>query len=137
MPDDLRNAKFHLFYQTAHPRPTLDRAEGIYMWNTRCTRFIDGSSGAMVCNIGHSNPHVLDAMRRRMDKSTFGYRLHFVTETSEALATKTAALDARRLMICPRRSRGGYASDHVLIAPPMITTAAQVGVIMELLTDAI
>jgi adenosylmethionine-8-amino-7-oxononanoate aminotransferase len=91
-PDPLRNARSHLFYQTDHPRPTLDRAEGIYMWDVAGNRFIDGSSGAMVCNIGHSNPHVLAAMRRQMEKSTFGYRLHFVTEASEALAAKTAEL---------------------------------------------
>lgn len=87
-----RNDRSCLFYQTDHPRPTLDRAEGIYMWDTDGNRFIDGSSGAMVCNIGHSNPRVLEAMRRQMEKSTFGYRLHFVTEASEALAAKTAAL---------------------------------------------
>jgi adenosylmethionine-8-amino-7-oxononanoate aminotransferase len=75
-----------LFYQTDHIRPVLDRAEGIYMWAENGQRFIDGSSGAMLCNIGHSNPAVLAAMRAQMDKSTFGYRLHFVTEASEALA---------------------------------------------------
>jgi adenosylmethionine-8-amino-7-oxononanoate aminotransferase len=89
---DRPNSRSHLFYQTDHPRPVLDRAEGIYMWDKDGNRFIDGSSGAMVCNIGHSNPHVLDAMRRQMERSTFGYRLHFVTEASEALAAKTAAL---------------------------------------------
>lgn len=89
---DHRNERSHLFYQTDHPRPVLDRAEGIYMWDTDGNRFIDGSSGAMVCNIGHSNPNVLQAMRAQMDKSTFGYRLHFVTEASEALAAKTAEL---------------------------------------------
>ncbi|MFO0514929.1 MAG: aminotransferase class III-fold pyridoxal phosphate-dependent enzyme, partial [Rhodobacterales bacterium] len=93
MPDDtLRNARSCLFYQTDHPRPVLDRAEGIYMWDTGGNRFIDGSSGAMVCNIGHSNSAVLAAMRAQMDRSTFGYRLHFVTEASEALAARTAAL---------------------------------------------
>lgn len=92
MPDTQRNARSHLFYQTDHPRPVLDRAEGIYMWDTEGNRFIDGSSGAMVCNIGHSNPHVLAAMRKQMDKSTFGYRLHFETESSERLAAMTCAL---------------------------------------------
>jgi adenosylmethionine-8-amino-7-oxononanoate aminotransferase len=87
-----QNSRSHLFYQTDHPRPVLDRAEGIYMWDVDGNRFIDGSSGAMVCNIGHSNPHVLEAMRRQMERSTFGYRLHFVTEASEALAAKTVEL---------------------------------------------
>jgi len=91
MPDTARNARSFLFYQTDHPRPVLDRAEGIYMWDTEGNRFIDGSSGAMVCNIGHSNPHVLAAMRRQMEKSTFGYRLHFETEASERLAAMTCA----------------------------------------------
>lgn len=90
--DPLRNRPSHLFYQTEHARPVLDRAEGIYMWDTTGRRFIDGSSGAMVCNIGHSNPAVLEAMRRQMDRSTFGYRLHFVTEASEALAERTAGM---------------------------------------------
>lgn len=82
----------NLFYQTKSPRPVLDRAEGIYMWDTDGRRYIDGSSGAMVSNIGHSNPAVLAAMRAQMDRSTFGYRLHFQTESSERLAAKTAAL---------------------------------------------
>jgi adenosylmethionine-8-amino-7-oxononanoate aminotransferase len=82
----------NLFYQTKSPRPVLDRAEGIYMWDVSGKRYIDGSSGAMVSNIGHSNPAVLTAMRAQMEKSTFGYRLHFQTEASEALAAKVAGL---------------------------------------------
>ncbi len=81
-----------LFYQSRLRRPQLDRAEGVYMWDKSGKRYLDGSSGAMVSNIGHSNQNVLDAMRRQMDKSTFGYRLHFETEASEALADKLAAL---------------------------------------------
>jgi adenosylmethionine-8-amino-7-oxononanoate aminotransferase len=82
----------HLFYQTKSPRPVLDRAEGIYMYAVDGKRYIDGSSGAMVSNLGHSNPVVLDAMRAQMEKSTFGYRLHFQTDPSEDLATKIVAL---------------------------------------------
>ena len=56
----------NLFYQTRLRRPLLDRAEGIYMWDSAGKRYLDGSSGAMVSNIGHSNPAVLEAMRRQM-----------------------------------------------------------------------
>ena len=82
----------HLFYQTRARRPVLAEAHGVYMWDVDGRRYLDGSSGAMVSNIGHSNPRVLDAMRRQMEKSTFGYRLHFETEASEQLATKVASL---------------------------------------------
>lgn len=82
----------HLFYLSTAARPVLDRAEGIYMWDTTGRRFIDGSSGAMVSNIGHSNPAVLAAMRAQMERATFGYRLHFETEPGERLAAKVARL---------------------------------------------
>lgn len=82
----------HLFYQTRARRPVLAEAHGVYMWDVDGRRYLDGSSGAMVSNIGHSNPRVLDAMRRQMEKSTFGYRLHFEAEASEQLATRVASL---------------------------------------------
>jgi len=82
----------HLFYQSRSRRPQLDRADGVYMWDTSGKRYLDGSSGAMVSNIGHSNQNVLQAMRAQMEKSTFGYRLHFETDPSERLAEKTASL---------------------------------------------
>lgn len=70
----------------------LERAEGVYIWDVNGRRYLDGSSGAMVSNIGHSDLRVIDAMRRQMGKSTFGYRLHFETEPGEMLATKVAQL---------------------------------------------
>ena len=82
----------NLFYQTRLRRPLLDRAEGIYLWDVNGKRYLDGSSGAMVSNIGHSNPRVLEAMRRQMEKATFGYRLHFENEPAERLAAQLAAL---------------------------------------------
>ncbi len=82
----------NLFYQSRQSRPFLDRGEGIYLYDVSGKRYIDGSSGAMVSNIGHSNPRVLAAMKAQMDKATFGYRLHFRTEPSEQLAARTAAL---------------------------------------------
>ncbi|MES0809153.1 aspartate aminotransferase family protein [Roseibium sp. SCPC15] len=89
---DTEMAQSNLFYQSRLRRPMLDRAEGIYMWDTSGKRYIDGSSGAMVSNIGHSNPNVIAAMKAQMDKSTFGYRLHFQNEPAETLARKTAEL---------------------------------------------
>ncbi|PWJ20289.1 aspartate aminotransferase family protein [Jannaschia seohaensis] len=82
----------HLFYQSRNPRPFLDRGEGIYLYDESGKRYIDGCSGAMVSNIGHSNPRVLAKMKAQMDRATFGYRLHFRTHPSEDLAAKTVSL---------------------------------------------
>ena len=82
----------HLFYQGGHPRPRLDRARGVYLWDTQGKRYLDACSGPMVSNLGHSNPRVLEAMKAQMDKATFGYRLHFENDAAEELATLTAGL---------------------------------------------
>lgn len=81
-----------LFYQSRQRRPLFDRAEGVYLWDEDGRRYLDGSSGAMVSNIGHSNPRVLEAMRRQMERGTFAYRLHFENEPAETLATRVAGL---------------------------------------------
>jgi len=89
---DICEPESYLFYQSRQRRPVLDRGQGVYLWDKDGKRYLDGSSGAMVSNIGHSNTYVLNAMKAQMDKATFGYRLHFETEPSEALAKKTASL---------------------------------------------
>ena len=80
----------NLFYQNRQRRPRVDRAEGIYIWGEDGQRYIDGSSGAMVSNIGHSNPNVLAAMKAQMDSATFAYRLHFENSAAENLASAIA-----------------------------------------------
>lgn len=82
----------HLFYQTVGRRPSIARAEGIYLWDTSGKRYIDASSGPMVSNIGHSNRRVLEAMKQQMNSATFAYRMHFENEAAESLATLTASL---------------------------------------------
>ncbi|MEZ5929949.1 MAG: aspartate aminotransferase family protein [Parvularculaceae bacterium] len=92
-----------LFYQTRLRRPLIDRAEGVYIWDEHGKRYLDGSSGAMVSNIGHSNPRVLAAMRAQMERATFGYRLHFENEPAERLASAIAKLcpgDLNRVFFC-------------------------------------
>jgi len=79
-----------LIVQTRLNRPRIDRAEGVYLWDVDGKRYLDGSSGAMVSNLGHSNPRVLAAMRDQMDRATFAYRLHFEAEAAERLAARLA-----------------------------------------------
>lgn len=80
----------HLFYQSRQSRPFVERAEGIYLWDVDGRRYLDGSSGAMVSNIGHSHPHVLSCMSTQMHKATFAYRLHFQSDIVEQFAARLA-----------------------------------------------
>lgn len=77
-----------LFYQKKGTvrRPTVARAEGIYMWDTAGKRYIDASSGPVVSNIGHSNPRILGAMIEQAKKVAFASRAVFENEPNVQLA---------------------------------------------------
>lgn len=89
--NDVGKLPSNLFYQSRQRRPLVSEARGVYIWDADGKRYLDGSSGAMVANIGHSNERVLAAMRAQMQKATFAYRLHFENEAAERLAAETAA----------------------------------------------
>ncbi|GAA0590306.1 aspartate aminotransferase family protein [Caenispirillum bisanense] len=90
--DPAAPAESHLFYQAHGTRPFIDRAEGIWMHGQDGKTYMDAASGAMVCNIGHSNPRVIAAMKEQLDRCTFAYRLQFQSEASEGLAAEIARL---------------------------------------------
>jgi adenosylmethionine-8-amino-7-oxononanoate aminotransferase len=77
-----------VFYQKkgARRRPSVARAEGIYMWDTEGRRYIDASSGPVVSNIGHGNPRVLAAMVEQAEKVAFASRAVFENEPNVKLA---------------------------------------------------
>ena len=81
-----------LFYQNRERKPLIYKALGIYIWDQQGKKYIDGSSGAMVVNIGHGNEAVLSAMQKQMHDATFAYRLHFENEPAERLADKLSEL---------------------------------------------
>jgi acetylornithine/N-succinyldiaminopimelate aminotransferase len=46
----------------------FERAEGIYMYNRQGKAYIDLISGIGVSNLGHGNPHVINAIKQQVDK---------------------------------------------------------------------
>ncbi|AXO15181.1 aspartate aminotransferase family protein [Thalassospira indica] len=84
------NRESRLFYQSRSRRPLIERSESVYMWDVDGKRYIDASSGAMVSNIGHSDPRVIAAMTKQLEKASFAYRLHFENDAAEDLAIRLA-----------------------------------------------
>lgn len=78
----------YLFYQADKKLPYVDRAEGIYFWDHNGKDYIDGCSGAVICNLGHGNRRILDAIKRQAEQTFFAYRLHFESESAVRLAMK-------------------------------------------------
>lgn len=84
----MQGGAIQVFYQKkgARRRPTVARAEGIYMWDTEGRRYIDASSGPVVSNIGHGNPRVLEAMIEQARRVAFASRAVFENEPNGKLA---------------------------------------------------
>ena len=93
--DNLRTE--YLFYQNDKTLPYIDRAQGVYMWDHTGKEYIDGCSGAVICNVGHGHPKVARAIAKQAEKAFFAYRLHFESETAVRLAMELASRGAPHL----------------------------------------
>lgn len=78
----------HLFYQNRKVLPIIDRAEGIYMWDTTGKQYLDGCSGAVVANLGYGNRRIEEAIKRQAKKTFFAYRTQFESKPALDLAAK-------------------------------------------------
>lgn len=76
----------YLFYQSRRKLPFIERAEGIYIWDHTGKRYLDGSSGAITCNIGHGNFRVANRLADQARKAVFAYRTQFENEPAHRYA---------------------------------------------------
>ena len=86
-----------LFYQTNSATPMVSRAEGIYIWDESGKKYIDGCSGAIICNIGHGDQNVLSTINSQAKSSFFTYRTQFENRPAVELAQKLVDYSASRL----------------------------------------
>jgi adenosylmethionine-8-amino-7-oxononanoate aminotransferase len=63
-------------------------ASGVYIYDESGKPYLDGSSGAVTCSLGHSHPRVLPVIKQQLDRLQFVYRSQFGTEEAEQLASK-------------------------------------------------
>jgi adenosylmethionine-8-amino-7-oxononanoate aminotransferase len=63
-------------------------AKGIYIYDENGKEYLDGSSGAITCSLGHSHERLLPYIKNQLDKLQFVYRSQFASEEAEQLATK-------------------------------------------------
>jgi adenosylmethionine-8-amino-7-oxononanoate aminotransferase len=87
----------YLFYMTRKKLPLIQSAEGIYMYDHTGKQYIDGCSGAIVCNIGYGNPRVAAAVAKQAQETFFAYRLHFENRPGLELAQKLVSRSAPHL----------------------------------------
>ncbi len=68
------------------------RAQGVYIFDEHGKKYLDGSSGAVTCSLGHSHSKVISVIRQQLDKLQFVYRSQFGSDEAERLATKLFSL---------------------------------------------
>lgn len=75
---------------TAAP-PRIDRAAGLYVWDTAGNRYLDCTSGPVTVNLGHGNPRVLAAMSAQAARACYAYPSQLESEANVALSERLAA----------------------------------------------
>ncbi|WP_374686424.1 aspartate aminotransferase family protein [Promineifilum sp.] len=80
----------HVFYRSMnHPRPMIAYGQGIYLYDESGKRYIDGSGGPLVVNVGHGRTEIVEAMTRQAQAAAY---VHATMFTSEPLEQYAAAL---------------------------------------------
>ena len=93
-----RSNNDHVFYRSPKKfYPTAERGEGIYIYDTKGKRYLDGSGGAVVVGIGHGVKEVADAMLKQAGRIAFAHGSQFTTEAAIELASKLVKFSPRGL----------------------------------------
>lgn len=80
-----------VFGRSNAPLPTAIRGEGCYLYDSDGRSYLDGSGGAAVSCLGHSDAHVRAAIHAQLDRLAFAHTGFFTSEPAEALARKLVA----------------------------------------------
>ncbi|MBI0445411.1 MULTISPECIES: aspartate aminotransferase family protein [Deinococcus] len=77
-----------VFYRSRKPYPVAVRGEGVYLYDSEGRRYLDGSSGALVANIGHGRAEVAEAMAQQARELPFVHGSQFSSPVLETYAAR-------------------------------------------------
>ncbi|MGD7008114.1 aspartate aminotransferase family protein [Metabacillus sp. 84] len=72
--------------------PEISFGRGVYLYGSDGKEYLDASSGAITCSIGHGIREIAEAMSEQAKKVSFVYRSQFTSKAAEGLALKLARL---------------------------------------------
>ena len=76
----------YIFPDSKEELPSAQRSEGVYIYDDKGKKYLDGSSGPMAVNLGHGNKEVTEAITNQMEKISFTYRSQFTNQPLEILS---------------------------------------------------
>ena len=75
-----------IFYITEGNKPMAESAKGIYITADDGKSYMDAASGAIVCQLGHSHPKLIEAIKNQVSELQFSYRTQFENQPAIDLA---------------------------------------------------
>jgi adenosylmethionine-8-amino-7-oxononanoate aminotransferase len=70
--------------------PAIDHGSGVWLWDRAGRRYLDGSGGAVVVNIGHGREEVAAAMARQAAAAGYVHGSQFTSDVLEEYARRLA-----------------------------------------------
>jgi adenosylmethionine-8-amino-7-oxononanoate aminotransferase len=81
----------HVLYRRAgHRRPMVERGEGVYLFDTEGRRYLDGSGGAIVVNLGHGVREIAGALADQASQVAYAHPTMFTSQAAENYAAALA-----------------------------------------------
>jgi len=81
------SSETHVFHRAPKSAlPTAVKGDGIYVIDSAGKRYLDGSGGAAVSCLGHSDPDVIAAIKAQLDEIPFAHTGFFTSAPAEDLA---------------------------------------------------
>ena len=68
--------------------PAIVRGEGIYLFDNNGNRYIDASSGPILCSLGHGVKEMADAMQEQTLRTAYVFRMDFTTPELEECCSR-------------------------------------------------
>ena len=82
----------HVFPRHCHAElPAVARGDGVYLYDSNGKKYLDGSGGAAVSCLGHSDAHVVDAIKSQLDRVAFAHTGFLTSDPAERLAERLVA----------------------------------------------
>lgn len=93
-----------VFYRKlAHDRPLISHGRGVYLFDESGKRYLDGSGGPLVVNVGHGRAQIVQAMAEQAQAVAYAHAIMFTSDAVESYAQELATVlpldDARVFLL--------------------------------------
>jgi adenosylmethionine-8-amino-7-oxononanoate aminotransferase len=94
--------------------PLVENARGCYLYDAQNRDYLDGSSGVLNVNVGHSHPAVLSAIRDQIERVAFVHRTQFDNAPARQLTERLLEIAPKGSVAVEYSNSGSEANECAL-----------------------